>query len=263
MILRQFYFNTINLYSVFSCQSTLAEKILLSITVTFLRNNRPSFKVFFQKNFRVVKGSADGFTDVLFRNLLDPCYLGFAHAKYVMRINPFLLLVRQEGNSSVNNVSAAKRQHFFKFVGIFGPAPNNSLRARFQRFAHGYFRELPSAQPLGYLVHRKYQHEPFNPFRRNNFGIVLNFRHLAASQPVYGVRHTSDGAVMGNHQNGGSVFLVDLLQKFQNAAGGLKIQRSGGLIVEQELWVFDDGPCDWHALLLAAGQFSGETVLFV
>ena len=53
---------------------------------------------------------------------------------------------------------------------------------------------------------------------------------------------------------------VYFLEQRQHALRVLEVQRSGGLIAEQELWIFDDGSCDRHSLLLA-GEFPGETVL--
>lgn len=71
------------------------------------------------------------------------------------------------------------------------------------------------------------------------------------------VGHGGQGRVMGDHDDGASGLAAGLLQKPQHLFAGLVVQGTGGLVAQQELGVFGQGPGNGHPLLLAAGQRFG------
>ena len=62
---------------------------------------------------------------------------------------------------------------------------------------------------------------------------------------------------MGDHQNSEPLIPVELLQKLHDVMAARGIEIAGGFIREQHLGIGDDGPCNGHALLLAAGNSPG------
>ena len=74
------------------------------------------------------------------------------------------------------------------------------------------------------------------------------------------MRHVLDGLVVGDHEHGGAVLLVDALQQDEDVFGGLGVERAGGFVAQQELGVFDERAGDGHALLLTAGKLCREAL---
>ena len=63
---------------------------------------------------------------------------------------------------------------------------------------------------------------------------------------------------MGDDHNGHAVLAALLLQKRQDLLAGVIVQRTGGLIAQQQLGPLGQGPGDGNALLLAAGELGRE-----
>lgn len=65
---------------------------------------------------------------------------------------------------------------------------------------------------------------------------------------------------MGNDDDGAPCFAAGALEQGQHLLAGLVVQRTGGLIAEQELWVLGQRPGNGNALLLAARKLGREVV---
>ena len=72
------------------------------------------------------------------------------------------------------------------------------------------------------------------------------------------VGHGGQGGVVGDDDDGHAGFSSGVLQKTEDGLAGLVVQSAGGLIAEQELGVLCQGSGDGDALLLAAGELTGE-----
>lgn len=59
---------------------------------------------------------------------------------------------------------------------------------------------------------------------------------------------------MADQQQPESAFGAQLGQQFHDRFGGLRIQRRGDLVAQQDIWLGGDGARDGHALPLPAGQ---------
>ena len=69
-------------------------------------------------------------------------------------------------------------------------------------------------------------------------------------------------AVVGGHEHG-RARAVDALEQVHDAAGGLRVQVSRGLVADEQRRAVHDGAGDGHALLLAAGELVGIAVELV
>ncbi|MNC30641.1 hypothetical protein D3C75_789300 [compost metagenome] len=70
--------------------------------------------------------------------------------------------------------------------------------------------------------------------------------------------------LVGDQHDGQAQALVDVAQQFKNGSGGLRVQRRGGLVAQQDLGVMHQRPGNAHALLLPAGQLRRvHVVLFL
>ena len=65
---------------------------------------------------------------------------------------------------------------------------------------------------------------------------------------------------MGHHDHGVAIFPVHRLDELQYLFTGLVVQSSGGLIAEENIRVFDNGPANGGPLLLTAGELIGQLV---
>lgn len=73
--------------------------------------------------------------------------------------------------------------------------------------------------------------------------------------------HLPDSAlVVADESDREVVFTVQLPEELQNFRAGTAIQVAGGFVGEQQSWLFDQGPRDRNALLLATGQFRRQMV---
>ncbi len=86
-------------------------------------------------------------------------------------------------------------------------------------------------------------------------------RHRARFDDLTGVHHrdaVADAAdhihLMGDQDDGQLQFTVDLGQQLQHLGGGLRVQRAGGLVAEQDVRLGGQRPGDADALLLPTGQ---------
>ncbi|CAE7229328.1 bsn, partial [Symbiodinium necroappetens] len=68
------------------------------------------------------------------------------------------------------------------------------------------------------------------------------------------------GGVVGNHDDGGAGFFVELDEEGHDGVGGNFVEVSGRLVGDEDGGVGDDGAGDGDALLLAAGELAGEVV---
>ena len=59
--------------------------------------------------------------------------------------------------------------------------------------------------------------------------------------------------IMGHHDNGFTLLLIQGLQQVQDFIPGFAIQVTGRLIAKQQGRVCDDGTCDTGALLFTTG----------
>ena len=75
------------------------------------------------------------------------------------------------------------------------------------------------------------------------------------------MHHVLDGVVVGDDEHGGAVLGVHPLQQGENLPRGLAVQRAGRLVAQQQARIFDEGPGDGAALLLAARKLGRELVL--
>ena len=74
------------------------------------------------------------------------------------------------------------------------------------------------------------------------------------------VRHGRQGRVVGNDDDGAPCFAAGALEQGQHLLAGFVVQRTGGLIAEQELGVLGQRPGNGNALLLAARKLGREVV---
>ena len=74
------------------------------------------------------------------------------------------------------------------------------------------------------------------------------------------VSHTGQCRVVGNNNDGASGLAAGILQKAQHLFAGAVVQRTGGLVAEQQLGVFGQCAGNGHPLLLAAGKLRREVV---
>ena len=82
--------------------------------------------------------------------------------------------------------------------------------------------------------------------------------HVALIQHRHAVADRLDDLhLVGDDHDGHAQLLVDLLEQIQNLAGGVGIQRGGGLVAEQHLRIHRQRTGDGHALLLTAGELAG------
>ena len=79
---------------------------------------------------------------------------------------------------------------------------------------------------------------------------LIQHRHAVADR-------LDDLHFVGDDYDGHAQLLVDLLEQIQNMAGGVGIQRGGGLVAEQHLRIHRQRAGDGHALLLTAGELAG------
>ena len=62
---------------------------------------------------------------------------------------------------------------------------------------------------------------------------------------------------MGDHHDRHTHFIIDLPKQLQNRPCRVRVQCRGGLVAEDVLGIRGEGPCDGHALLLAARKLGG------
>ena len=74
------------------------------------------------------------------------------------------------------------------------------------------------------------------------------------------VSHTGQCRVVGNNNDGASGLAAGILQKAQHLFAGAVVQRTGGLVAEQQLGVFGQCAGNGHPLLLAAGKLRRKVV---
>ena len=67
--------------------------------------------------------------------------------------------------------------------------------------------------------------------------------------------------IMGDQQDGGVEFLLQILHHFQHLSLNGHVQSGGGLIGDEQFGAAGDGDGDHHALLHAAGELMGIIVL--
>jgi hypothetical protein len=96
---------------------------------------------------------------------------------------------------------------------------------------------------------------------RGDAGLVdLDALDAAIGEEDNTMRHGPDARVMGDHDRGGAKRVVDLLEHLEHLHAGLAVQRARGLVAEQYLGPFRDGPRDGDALLLAPRQLGRKMV---
>jgi hypothetical protein len=79
--------------------------------------------------------------------------------------------------------------------------------------------------------------------------------HLAGIEHRHAVADTADHVhLVGDQHDGQAQLAVDLRQQRQHRGGGLRVQRAGGLVAQQDLRAGRQRAGDADALLLAAGQ---------
>ena len=88
--------------------------------------------------------------------------------------------------------------------------------------------------------------------------IVCGLYHPAAAEPDQPVRHRRKRGIVGDQQNGDPFPPAGVLQQLQNLFPGHIVERSRGLIAEQQLRILGERPCDGDTLLLASGKLRRE-----
>ena len=88
--------------------------------------------------------------------------------------------------------------------------------------------------------------------------VQLHLYHLAAPETDQPVCHRRQRRIMCDKNNRNPFLPTGILQEFQNLPPGSIVQRSRRLIAQKQFWIFCQGPCDRHSLLLSAGQLGRE-----
>ena len=91
--------------------------------------------------------------------------------------------------------------------------------------------------------------------------ITVIFADHSITKFYHPVCHILDCIVMGNHNNGIPIFLIDCFDQLQNFLGCLIIQRTGWLITEQDVRIFDNCTSNRGSLLLSSGKLVRQLVL--
>lgn len=74
------------------------------------------------------------------------------------------------------------------------------------------------------------------------------------------IGHRGQSGVMCDDNDRHPLFAAGVLEQLQDLFSGVVIQGACGLVTEQQLRIFCDGPCDGDTLLFAAGQLGGEVL---
>ena len=72
--------------------------------------------------------------------------------------------------------------------------------------------------------------------------------------------HFSDGSVVGDERSGGAELAIDALNHVQHQHPGLRIERPGWLVAQQNGGPLGDGACDGNPLLLTARKLRWKVV---
>ncbi|EFF45487.1 hypothetical protein XAUB_04150 [Xanthomonas citri pv. aurantifolii str. ICPB 11122] len=110
------------------------------------------------------------------------------------------------------------------------------------RFVHmlGFGHEAPGRDVFGMQEH---------------LGDRAGFHQLAGVQHRDAVADTADHIhLMGDQHDGQAQLAVDLRQQLQHRGGGLRVQRAGGLVAQQDLRPGGQRTRDAHPLLLPARE---------
>jgi len=86
--------------------------------------------------------------------------------------------------------------------------------------------------------------------------VLLDYPIQDAHDPLRAVRHV---VIMGDHNNGHPL-LIQVMQQFQDARAGARVQVSSGLVRQKDRGLIDERPGDADTLLLATGKLGGEVV---
>ena len=87
--------------------------------------------------------------------------------------------------------------------------------------------------------------------------VELILDDASVAQAQHAVGHAGDGGVVRDDDDGAAVLVVDILHELQDFLGRLVVERSRGLVAQQELRVFRDGTGNGHTLHLSAGHLIG------
>ena len=104
---------------------------------------------------------------------------------------------------------------------------------------------------------------PFQICCRNFLLILVVSSDHTIAKFHHTVCHILDGVVVGNHNYGVSVFMIDGFDQFQDFLGGIIIQRTGRLVTEQDIRIFYNGPSNSCSLLLTSGKLIGKLSLML
>ena len=86
----------------------------------------------------------------------------------------------------------------------------------------------------------------------------LVFSDLAITKLYYAVCHILNGIVVGNHDDGISVLLVDLLDQTQNFLRCVVIQCTCRLVAKKDVRIFYNSTTNGSSLLLSTGELVGK-----
>ena len=81
--------------------------------------------------------------------------------------------------------------------------------------------------------------------------------HHATFEPNNGSGTAREFLVVGDEDEGGAGFGVEVEEKFDDEVAGLGVEISGGFVCEEDLGAIDKGAGDGHTLLLATGKLGG------
>ena len=99
---------------------------------------------------------------------------------------------------------------------------------------------------------------PFQICCRNFLLILVVSSDHTIAKFHHTVCHILDGIVVGNHDYGISVFMVDGFDQLEDFLGCIVIQSTGRLVAEQDVRIFYNGTANGSSLLLASGKLIGK-----
>ena len=112
------------------------------------------------------------------------------------------------------------------------------------------------------LAKRRHLHAPLpsqlGRGRRGGIGLILDKEAVAQAQDV--VAHPADGIVVRNDDHRGAKVLVNALHELQDLLGRLVVERTCGLVAQQQAGRLHEGATDGAALLLATRNLIGKLV---